>query len=176
MAGFILVRRVRHCGRRMTEWDNEQMRSASLFIFLIWLSFLIRDRTSENEDKIKQPGGLPKAFPMISHFSFPLPALLRRAVVIRALLAWSITLLPPLGAFAQQPTAPKATSEVSENASWAFHYPADKFEPTAQLDLRGLNEKVAGQSGFIRLTPDGSGFTLGNGQPVRFSGGRQRAV
>jgi len=52
--------------------------------------------------------------------------------------------------------------------SWAFHYPPDKFEPTALLDLRGLNEKLAGESGFVRLTADGNGFTLGNGQPVRF--------
>ena len=59
-------------------------------------------------------------------------------------------------------------SEVTESGSWAFHYPADKFEATALLDLRSLNEKVAGESGFVRLTPDGNGFALGNGQPVRF--------
>ncbi len=59
-------------------------------------------------------------------------------------------------------------SEVSENAAWAFHYPPDKFEATALLDLRGLNEKVAGEAGFVRLAPDGRGFVLGNGQAVRF--------
>ena len=30
-----------------------------------------------------------------------------------------------------------------------------------------MNEKVAGQSGFVKATPDG-GFALGNGKPVRF--------
>jgi len=64
--------------------------------------------------------------------------------------------------------SPARASEIPENGSWAFHYPADKFEPTALLDLRWLNEKTAGESGFVRLTPDGSGFALGNGQPVRF--------
>jgi hypothetical protein len=67
-----------------------------------------------------------------------------------------------------QQAAVTGTSEVAENSSWAFHYPADKFEPSALLDLRGLNEKIAGESGFVRLTPDGNGFALGNGQPVRF--------
>jgi hypothetical protein len=59
-------------------------------------------------------------------------------------------------------------SEIAESGSWAFHYPADKFEPSALLDLRALNEKAAGESGFVKLTPDGNGFALGNGQPVRF--------
>jgi hypothetical protein len=64
--------------------------------------------------------------------------------------------------------AAAASSEIPESGSWAFHYPADKFEPSALLDLRALNEKTAGESGFVRLTPDGNGFALGNGQPVRF--------
>jgi len=58
--------------------------------------------------------------------------------------------------------------ETPESGSWAFHYPADKFEPSALLDLRVLNEKTAGDSGFVRLSPDGNAFALGNGQPVRF--------
>ncbi|MEI6503955.1 MAG: hypothetical protein WCP21_23330, partial [Armatimonadota bacterium] len=33
--------------------------------------------------------------------------------------------------------------------------------------LRSLNEKVAGQSGFMRLAPDGNSFVLGDGKPVR---------
>ena len=59
-------------------------------------------------------------------------------------------------------------SEIPEGKAWAFHYPADKFEPSALLDLRSLNEKTAGESGFVKLAPDGNGFALGNGQPVRF--------
>ena len=33
-----------------------------------------------------------------------------------------------------------------------------------------MNEKVAGQSGFVRLAPDGESFVLGDGTPVRFWG------
>jgi hypothetical protein len=36
------------------------------------------------------------------------------------------------------------------------------------LDLRSLNETVAGESGFIRRSPDGNSFVLGNSQPIRF--------
>ena len=52
--------------------------------------------------------------------------------------------------------------------SWAFSYPADSSRPGSLLDLRFLNEKTAGESGFVRLAPDGGGYTLGNGKPVRF--------
>ncbi|MEI8196203.1 MAG: hypothetical protein WCI73_09870, partial [Phycisphaerae bacterium] len=36
------------------------------------------------------------------------------------------------------------------------------------LDLRYLNEKQAGQSGFVTRSPSGSEFLLGDGTPVRF--------
>ena len=36
--------------------------------------------------------------------------------------------------------------------------------------MRSLNEKVAGQSGFVRLSPDGDSFVLGDGTPARFWG------
>ena len=36
------------------------------------------------------------------------------------------------------------------------------------LDLRYLNEKAAGEHGFIRLSPDGNSFVRGDGQPIRF--------
>jgi len=51
---------------------------------------------------------------------------------------------------------------------WAFEPDADSFGSDALLDLRGLNEKVAGESGFIKAV--GDGFQLGNGTPVRFWG------
>jgi hypothetical protein len=63
------------------------------------------------------------------------------------------------GAHAQA-TAPQNT--------WAFEPPRDTFSPSALLDLRSLNEKVAGQSGFVRRSADGNDFVLGNGQPARF--------
>jgi hypothetical protein len=56
----------------------------------------------------------------------------------------------------------------ANGGTWAFSYPADDRKPGAMLDLRALNEKTAGESGFVRLTPDGSGFALGSGKPVRF--------
>jgi len=49
---------------------------------------------------------------------------------------------------------------------WAFEPDADAFTADALLDLRGLNEKVAGESGYIKAV--GDGFQLGNGKPVRF--------
>ena len=61
--------------------------------------------------------------------------------------------------------APKA--ELDESNSWAFTPSVDPFNDDALLDLRGLNEKVAGESGFVKLSPDGSGFVDGRGRPMR---------
>ncbi len=58
------------------------------------------------------------------------------------------------------PTVPKGT--------WAFQPQRDPFDPKALFDLRSLNETVAGSTGFVRLSPDGEGFMLGDGTPVRF--------
>ncbi|MGD0090450.1 MAG: hypothetical protein ABSE73_11070 [Planctomycetota bacterium] len=51
---------------------------------------------------------------------------------------------------------------------WAFQPPKDEFSPEALLDLRFLNEKEAGESGFVTRNKDGSSFLLGNGKPLRF--------
>ena len=51
---------------------------------------------------------------------------------------------------------------------FAFGPSPDTFSDTAALDLRGLNERFAGEHGFIKR--DGLNFTLGNGEPVRFWG------
>jgi hypothetical protein len=53
-------------------------------------------------------------------------------------------------------------------ATWAFVHPKDPFTSNALLDLRSMNEKQAGESGFVKLSPDGNSFVLGNGKPVRF--------
>jgi hypothetical protein len=98
----------------------------------------------------------------------PLRNLRRRLFCTVSAFVATVSLLPSSSAPAQGASAAGPTSEVPEGSSWPFHYPGDKFEPTALLDLRGLNEKVSGESGFVRLTQDGSGFALGNGQPVRF--------
>ncbi len=57
--------------------------------------------------------------------------------------------------------------EGQEIGTWAFQYP-NNTNPGAALDLRCLNEKTAGESGFVRLSPDGNSFVLGSGKPVRF--------
>ena len=62
---------------------------------------------------------------------------------------------------------PARAQEGQEKGTWAFSYP-DDTRPGAVLDLRYLNEKTAGESGFVRLSPDGNSFVLGNGKPVRF--------
>jgi hypothetical protein len=62
-----------------------------------------------------------------------------------------------------------ALSQTPEPATdtWAFAPTRDRFEPAALLDLRSLNEKVAGQSGFVHVDGQG-GFLAGDGQPIRF--------
>jgi len=65
---------------------------------------------------------------------------------------------------------PQAETALTPWASktWAFDPPKDTFDPAAMFDLRGLNEKVAGESGFVRLSADGNVFLLGSGKPARF--------
>lgn len=81
-----------------------------------------------------------------------------------------IATVPACHAQQAPPPVPVATpaNTPDDPGKWAFDPPTDRFSPDAVLDLRSLNEKVAGQSGFVRRTPDGSGFELGNGKPVRF--------
>ena len=61
----------------------------------------------------------------------------------------------------------QAQTEVAKG-TWAFTPARDQFSPNALLDLRYLNEKEAGQSGFVRRSADGNDFVLGNGQQARF--------
>ncbi len=65
----------------------------------------------------------------------------------------------------QTPSLPSPAGD-----SWAFQYRENDFRDSALLDLRGLNEKAAGEHGFIRLDADGSGFVRGDGAPIRFWG------
>lgn len=60
-----------------------------------------------------------------------------------------------------------SNAQLPENG-WSFSYPGDKFTNNALLDLRYLNEKVAGENGFIQLTSDGNSFQTENGNPMRF--------
>jgi hypothetical protein len=67
--------------------------------------------------------------------------------------------------------SPKAATAVAGKSEiWSFVPERDSFRADALLDLRGLNEPIAGQSGFIRLSEDKNGFVRGDGVPVRFWG------
>lgn len=50
---------------------------------------------------------------------------------------------------------------------YPFDPPEDDFKPGALLDLRWMNEKVAGEHGFIRTNGNGD-FVRGDDQPIRF--------
>lgn len=68
-----------------------------------------------------------------------------------------VALLPLLAGYAS----------AQSGGAWDFSYPGmDK--PGSLLDLRYLNEKVAGETGYVRLSPDGRGFVCGDGKPIRF--------
>jgi hypothetical protein len=56
----------------------------------------------------------------------------------------------------------------ADTATWDFEYPANALRDGAVLDLRYLNEKSAGQDGFITRSRDGNSFLTGAGQPIRF--------
>ncbi len=84
-----------------------------------------------------------------------------RAMWMAAVLAGLVTVLC---------AAPLVRADVTldQSNSWAFNPPQDKFAPDAVLDLSYLNEKTAGEKGFVKLSADGDGFLLGDGTPVRF--------
>jgi len=63
-------------------------------------------------------------------------------------------------------TTPVTT--VGEEGTWPFTPADDPFSNDALLDLRYLNEKQAGETGFIHLSADGVSFVKGNGEPIRF--------
>ncbi len=66
-----------------------------------------------------------------------------------------------------EPIPSKAVTVTAED-TWAFEPEPDTYNNQALLDLRDLNEKVAGESGFIRRSPDGRDFVKGDGTPIRF--------
>ena len=81
-----------------------------------------------------------------------------------------MTLLPILASLALALPGPTALAQTPPPPAptWAFQPDADTVRADSLLDLRSLNEKAAGESGFVRRTPDGAGFALGSGKPVRF--------
>jgi len=61
---------------------------------------------------------------------------------------------------------PGEKAGTSDPGFFAWEPDADRLLDTCPIDLRYLNEKEAGQDGFVRR--QGSGFVLGSGRPVRF--------
>jgi|GEM_PF-316609 len=85
---------------------------------------------------------------------------------------WLAAMEPLLPGLAARGTkAPAASSAVKSaaGATWAFNPPRDSFSSNAFFDMRSLNEKVAGQSGFVTLDKNGR-FVRGDGQMIRFWG------
>lgn len=78
---------------------------------------------------------------------------------IGAALAIGALLLAGPAALAQSPADGAAPS-------WRFEPAPDAFSPDSLLDLRELNEKVAGETGFVRVGADGQ-FVRGDGAPLR---------
>ncbi len=58
--------------------------------------------------------------------------------------------------------------------AWPAIYENDRFADSP-IDLRGLNETLAGEHGFIRLSADGESFVRGDGKPIRFWSGSEYA-
>lgn len=57
----------------------------------------------------------------------------------------------------------------AQSPTWNVFYDPDPFSDKALLDLRYLNEKTAGENGFIQRSADGRGFvTAANQRPIRF--------
>jgi hypothetical protein len=54
-----------------------------------------------------------------------------------------------------------------DSSTWSFLPSPDTFSAASQLDLRGLNERVAGEKGFVRIDANGD-FVRGDGKPIRF--------
>jgi len=67
-------------------------------------------------------------------------------------------------------TASAPTPAFPAGTTWDFAPGKDTLDPGARLDLSDLNEKIAGENGFVRVSPDGTGFVRGDGQPLRLWG------
>lgn len=58
----------------------------------------------------------------------------------------------------------------TSTTTWAFDPPKDTYDRRSLLDLRRLNEAIAGETGFVKLSADRESFLRGDGQPLRFWG------
>ena len=68
---------------------------------------------------------------------------------------WAGPLLAMIVGACAGPVVPSQAEPPLEDG-WAFSYDDRERASTSPIDLRKLNEAVAGQSGFVRLSPDGN--------------------
>lgn len=57
---------------------------------------------------------------------------------------------------------------LADPGTWAFEPDLDAHNAAPVIDLRGLNEKVAGERGWVKRSADGADFVDGSGKPIRF--------
>lgn len=76
-----------------------------------------------------------------------------------------ITRKPFLARGKSKPDEPWAQPEADK---WVFDPKPDDFAAGALLDLRHLNEAVAGENGFVQMDKSGNGFADGQGRRLRF--------
>ncbi len=74
----------------------------------------------------------------------------------------------PNGKYKPGEQSPQPIPAFKAGQAWDFLPAVDKLDPAAVLDLRYLNEKVAGEHGFIRLSAEGNSFVRGDGPAIRF--------
>ncbi len=74
----------------------------------------------------------------------------------------------PHGKYKPGEKRPAPIPAFAPGEAWDFLPEKDALDPAALMDLRYLNEKAAGERGFIRLAANGNGFVRGDGQPIRF--------
>jgi len=60
---------------------------------------------------------------------------------------------------------PQKQVGLADKGMWAFETPTDEFKDS-DIDLRYLNENVAGENGFVKAV--GNDFVLANGEKVKF--------
>ena len=82
----------------------------------------------------------------------------------------------PNGKYKPGEKAPEPIPAFKPGQTWDFAPEPDNYEATGVLDLRYLNEKVAGEHGFIRLSQDGNSFLRGDGHPIRFWAAGERTA
>ncbi len=58
--------------------------------------------------------------------------------------------------------------QVPDKSWWTFSYPEGRSLDSGVLNLRYLNERFAGENGFIELSVDGNSFVNGKGKEIRF--------